>query len=461
MLKRIILIICQLLLLIFAVVPLCALPVAAQTRVLSGVIVTQQQEVVPGVTVLVHTDGGDVQTTSDGDGRFRVVVPAGVLAVKFFGQNIALVSRTIQPGAASEDLSVQVEYLVAQIHESVVIVSDSLDPAVERRNDTIYKGTLFSRDDQLLQTLAAGIDAGQHEGGGKSLEVRRFGFNLDHGGVNGGLKILVDDVQQNQGTQGHGQGYLGQLKSLTPELVQDVDIINGPFNAQYGDFSGLGVVHIRLKESLPDQLTVRLQGGSFNTERVFVAYSPHLKHVNSFIAYEGTHTDGPFQNRLRYRRDNVTGNYTRTLAAKQSVGFKFNFGRNDFFSSGQIPLDEVAAGRVDRFGFVDPADGGRVRTGITSAYYRKEWAGGRVLKVDGFGHAQCRASATEVQRIVSAVAPLPGRVLLQLRARHLKSGRARRRRPPRRAAPRDDRLLSSRHGASTQTLRAQRRPVSH
>lgn len=55
-------------------------------------------------------------------------------------------------------------------------------------------------------------------GGSKSLEIRRFGFTLDHGGVNGGLKILVDDVQQNQGTQGHGQGYLGALKVLSPEL---------------------------------------------------------------------------------------------------------------------------------------------------------------------------------------------------------------------------------------------------
>src|SRR5262245_39596487 len=96
----------------------------------------------------------------------------------------------------------------------------------------------------------------QHEGGGKSLEVRRFGFNLDHGGVNGGLKVLVHDVQQNQSTQGHGQGYLGALKSLTPELVDDVDILNGPFSAEYGDFSGLGVVHIRLKESLDNRLMV-------------------------------------------------------------------------------------------------------------------------------------------------------------------------------------------------------------
>jgi hypothetical protein len=42
------------------------------------------------------------------------------------------------------------------------------------------------------------------------------------GGVNGGLKVLVDDVQQNQGTQGHGHAYLGALKTLIPELVQAV-----------------------------------------------------------------------------------------------------------------------------------------------------------------------------------------------------------------------------------------------
>jgi len=66
------------------------------------------------------------------------------------------------------------------------------------RNDAVYKNTLFNRDDQIFDTLAAGINAGQHEGGGKSVKVRRFGINLDLGGVNGGLKVLVDDIQQNQ-----------------------------------------------------------------------------------------------------------------------------------------------------------------------------------------------------------------------------------------------------------------------
>src|SRR5438093_13444189 len=35
-------------------------------------------------------------------------------------------------------------------------------------------------------------------------------------------------------------------------------------------------------------------------------------------------------------------------------------------------------------GFVDPDYGGRVRTGIFGAYYKKEWKEGDILKVDGF-----------------------------------------------------------------------------
>lgn len=353
-------------------------------RVLSGVVVTARDELAAGVVVNVASDAGMLSAVSDAEGGFRLAVPAGVLTVELSGKNVRPAVRRFAAGEATEGVRLLVEYVVPPVHESVVIVDSSPDPGVERRNEEVYRGTLFARDDQLFDTLAAGINAGQHEGGGKSLEVRRFGFNMDHGGLFGGFKVLVDDVQQNFATQGHGQGYLGQLKSLTPELVEEVDILNGPFSAQYGDFSGLGVAHIRTRESLPDVLTARVQGGSFDTFRGFLAYSPALKNGVGFVAYEGSRTDGPFVSPLRYRRDNVTGNYTRNLSEKSALGFKFNVGRNDFFSSGQIPLDEVAAGRLDRFGFIDPDNGGRVRGGTAAVYYRRELEGGGLFKADGY-----------------------------------------------------------------------------
>lgn len=356
----------------------------AATRTISGVVVTARDEAVPGVNVNVDAHGFVVSAVSDAEGRFRLAVPVGSLTLRLTGENVSPFTRQVAASDAAENLRLQIEYVVPPIHESVVIVDSSLDPGVERRNEEVYRGTLFSRDDQIFDTLAAGINAGQHEGGGKSLEVRRFGFNMDHGGLFGGFKVLVDDVQQNFATQGHGQGYLGQLKSLTPELVEQVDVLNGPFSAQYGDFSGLGVAHIRTRESLPDVLTARVQGGSFKTFRGFFAYSPALKDAVGFIAYEASRTDGPFISPLRYKRDNVTASYTRNLSAKSAAGFKLNFGRNDFFSSGQIPLDEVSAGRLDRFGFVDPDNGGRVRGATAAVYYRRELAGGGLFKTDAF-----------------------------------------------------------------------------
>lgn len=299
--------------------------------------------------------------------------------VQVFGQTEGKPSGQDEKKAEATD-----ETVIDPVYTSIVITASPVEPSVDRRNAEVFQQTLFSRDDQVFHQLNAGINAGQHEGGGKAIEVRRFGFNLDHGGVNGGLKVLVDNIQQNQTTQGHGQGYLGSLKSLTPELIQEANIINGPFSAEYGDFSGLGVVHIRLRESFPDQWTARIQGGSFNTARGFLSYSPDLTNVDSFLAYEGSHTDGPFVKPLDYRRDNVTGNFTRRLTDSRSFAVKFNAGRNSYNSSGQIPLSEVVAGRLDRFGFLDPGEGGRIRAGTLALYYRQEQANGAVWKLDGF-----------------------------------------------------------------------------
>ncbi len=274
--------------------------------------------------------------------------------------------------------------VIPELHQSIVVRATPVEVTIDRRNGEVIQRTLFSRDDQLLQLLDAGINAGQHEGGAKSLEIRRFGYNLDHGGVSGGLKILTDGVQQNLATQGHGQGYLGNLKSVTPELIKEVNLINGPFSAEYGDFSGLGVVHIITRETMPDELTLRVQGGSFDTARGLLVYSPNWQRTDALVAYEGSYSNGPFIHPLGYRRDNFTGNLTRRISEKRQAALKFNNGRAHSDSSGQIPLDEVVAGRLDRFGAINPTNGIKQWNGTLAAYFRQEGERGQVFKVDGF-----------------------------------------------------------------------------
>ena len=353
---------------------------------ISGHVTDPQSRAVVGASVRLLVAGGSnvAESRTDGFGQFCFgKVQSGEYRIVASAPGFNTVAEDVLLREAESTVDLRFDRLESD-SQNIVITAKIVEPAIDLRNSEVFNRTLFTRDDQVFQQLNAGINAGQHEGGGKSLEIRRFGFNLDHGGVNGGLKVLVDDVQQNQGSQGHGQGYLGSLKALSPELIQDVTVINGPFSAEYGDFSGLGVVHIRQRESLPDQIMVRLEGGTFDTGRGFLAYSPNAQKVDAYLAYEGSYTDGPFLNRGQYRRDNVNGNYTRSLDGTQKLGFRFIFGRNDFYSSGQIPLDLVAAGALDRFGYVDPSDGGRVKLGTISSYYSKSFGNGDTLKVDGF-----------------------------------------------------------------------------
>lgn len=345
-----------------------------------------ERKLIAGAAIQLRTGTSEIartQTNVEGDFTFGGLAP-GDYTLRAEVHGFAQVDYEISIAPGDRNFAHIEMGRLADQHESIVITAKTLEPAVDLRNAEVFNRTLFTRDDQVLQQLNAGINAGQHEGGGKSLEIRRFGFNLDHGGVNGGLKVLIDDVAQNQGTQGHGQGYLGSLKALSPELISEVTVINGPFSPEYGDFSGLGVVHIRQRESLPDEFTARLQAGNFDTGRAFLAWSPTATDVDAYAAYEGSYTDGPFKDPLRYRRDNVNANYTRTLEDRQKLGVRFLFGRNDFYSSGQVPLDLVNAGVLDRFGYVDPTDGGRVNLGTISGYYSKIFSNGDTLRADGF-----------------------------------------------------------------------------
>lgn len=361
---------------------------AATRTPVTGRLTDTQGLVVPGAKITLSIAGEpahkSLETSTDEHGNFSFLdVAAGEYIITAQAKGFLSITKTVSVSSV-ETVYVNLQFTRLSKHTSVVIVSSILEPGIDLRNADVYSETLFERDDQMLESLGAGINAGQHEGGGKSLEIRRFGFNLDHGGVNGGLKVVVNDLPQNQASQGHGQGYLGALKSLTPELVQDVAILDGPFSAEYGDFSGLGVVQIRTKESLPDEITLRLQAGSFDTYRSFLAYSPNVEKVDSFISYEGTYTNGPFINYLRYKRNNITGNYTWHFANNQDIGFKINFGTNYFYSSGQIPLDLVDSGELERFGFIDPSDGGKVRLGTFAGYYRKQIGSVDSFKVDAF-----------------------------------------------------------------------------
>ncbi len=144
----------------------CAQVQAQTSRRQSGTIVTGKNEVVAGAFVIVRAGSEEMRTISDSEGNFKLEAPEGALVLQVNGRNIVAVEIKIGAGGPAENLRIVIEYTVPQIHESLVITASQLDPAIDRRNGTVYRDSLFSRDDQVFHTLDAGINAGQHEGDG-------------------------------------------------------------------------------------------------------------------------------------------------------------------------------------------------------------------------------------------------------------------------------------------------------
>jgi hypothetical protein len=77
---------------------------SGDTRIISGVVLSTQNELVAGVTVLARSATGEQRTTSDAEGNFRLSMPDGAVTLNFFGRGIALVSKTIAAGEPTQEL---------------------------------------------------------------------------------------------------------------------------------------------------------------------------------------------------------------------------------------------------------------------------------------------------------------------------------------------------------------------
>lgn len=362
----------------------CMAALGQDTVPVSGHVLDPEGAAVSGATVEATDPVGRVieRTTADTQGAFQLQLKLGSYVFVIHSDTFQAVATSVRSiDAPVENLDLQFGKLQSA-SEVLDVTERIIEPSVERRDSEIFTKTLFSRDDQIFQTLGAGLNFGQHAGGGKSLEIRRFGFNLDHGGAGGGLRFMRDGVFINDVSGGHAHGYVGSLKGLTPELVEGVNLINGPFDAQYGDFSALGVVTIDTRRTLQQNLYGRIQIGQFNTQRFVGGYSPEWGKNGLLVAYEYSYTDGPFKRPLEYRRNNLTFAYTRRINETDKFTIRGWGATNNSYAPGQLPVDEIEAGRLDRFGYIDPTEGNDEIGGTLAASWERERANGTKWKAN-------------------------------------------------------------------------------
>ena len=89
-------------------------------RLLSGVVVTQKNEVAEGVSLTIVYSSGQRQTKSEADGTFRVEIPDEPVTLKIGGKYIASREMELGLGERTQDLTITVQFILPPIHESLV-----------------------------------------------------------------------------------------------------------------------------------------------------------------------------------------------------------------------------------------------------------------------------------------------------------------------------------------------------
>src|SRR5881296_3665191 len=215
--------------------------------------------------------------------------------------------------------------------------------------------------------LIPGFVISQHQGGGKAEQYFLRGFDADHGTD---LAIFVDGLPVNMRSHAHGQGY-ADLHFLIPETVKAVDVLKGPYFPEYGDFDTAGAVVFLTRDGVEEN-TLEVAGGSFNTQRYLALLSPTRDALKTFIAVEGYRSDGPFEHPNGYVRFNIFAKATASLAQDMTLSVWASHYRAEWHGSGQLPSRAIRAGLIDRFGAIDPNEGGITqRTNLNIDYIWK------------------------------------------------------------------------------------------
>jgi hypothetical protein len=221
------------------------------------------------------------------------------------------------------------------------------------------------RPAEVLEAVP-GLMITQHSGDGKANQYFTRGFNLDHGTD---FAFSADGVPVNLPSQAHGQGY-ADLNFLIPELIQSVDYRKGPYSVENGDFATAGAANFsypfRLKAGLAD-VTV----GSFNYERAVAAAPLDLGHAGQlYYAVEGTHQDGPWDVPEAFSKLNLLLHYGLG-DERNGLLVACSLDESAWDATNQTPDSAVQEGLINRYGSLDPSDGGQTqRMSVWSTWKR-------------------------------------------------------------------------------------------
>lgn len=212
------------------------------------------------------------------------------------------------------------------------------------------------RNTQELLRVVPGLFVAQHAGGGKAEQIFLRGFDCDHGTD---IEVSVDGLPVNMVSHAHGQGY-ADAHFIIPETIAAIDFGAGPYYTQHGNLNTAGYVSFHTYNALPES-RLQIETGRYQSRRALLMLDLLKKNKEkqtAYIAGEYYLTNGPTIAPQDFKRFNLFGKYRRSLSDRTELNTSLSAFSSSWHASGQIPERAVENGTIDRFGSIDPSEGG-------------------------------------------------------------------------------------------------------
>lgn len=267
----------------------------------------------------------------------------------------SVLKRVTVYGDRTSELTVELEDSSASAPEIVVVAKPAVSAASAgsiSAMDFELRPRLSSQD---LLKLVPDLFIAQHAGGGKAEQIFLRGFDCDHGTD---INIAVDGLPVNMVSHGHGQGY-ADLHFVMPEIVSGMEVYKGPYFAQFGDFATAGTVKFTTLDEI-DHTSINIEGGEFDLARLsgLIRVPTTSENMSAYIAGEVLRNESYFDHSQNFRRYNLFGKLVARIDDEKVLSAWTSGFTSTWDASGQIPERAVAEGVIDRFGAIDPTEGG-------------------------------------------------------------------------------------------------------
>lgn len=229
---------------------------AQQGRVVTGTVTDAFGQPIPGATIIVQ--GTTNGTISDGDGKYRLIIPEGANSLQF--SFIGYDTETVE---ISADNHVDVTLLedIATLNDVVVIGygtqrKGDLTGAIQNVSADDFNQGLISSPEQLINGKVSGVQitsAGGSPTAGSTIKIRG-GASLN--ASNDPLIVLDGVPLENGGISGNSSNFLALIN---PADIESMTVLkDASSTAIYGSRASNGVIIITTKKGAQGDMKVTL-----------------------------------------------------------------------------------------------------------------------------------------------------------------------------------------------------------